>query len=113
MGKSNWLKWIQGRQGTRYQKKMLLRFGIPGFLGMDAYILKFEPKCLLPEHVDKVKRGRHFRLNIIYKGEGKFDCNKTIIRTKRVVLFRPDKHTHSMENGDSERKVLSIGFNTI
>lgn len=110
--KSNWLKWVKGRQKGGYQKKMLMRFGIPGFLGMDMYLLKFEPKCLLPEHVDKVKKGRHFRLNIIYRGMGQFNCDKTIIRTKRVVLFRPDLHVHSMQNGDAERRVLSIGLNT-
>ena len=91
---------------------MYLRFGIPGFLGMDIYLLKFKPQCLLPGHIDHVKRGRHFRLNIILKGEGKFECDKTIIKTKRVIFFRPDKHTHSMQNGDTERKVLSIGLNT-
>ena len=108
--KTNWLKWVKGRQKGGYQKKMLFRFGIPWVFGTDMYLLKFEPQCLLPEHIDKVKRGRNFRLNIIYKGEGKFECDKTIIRTKRVVLFRPDKHRHSMQNGDTERKVLSIGL---
>lgn len=37
--KSNWLKWVSGRQDGRYKKKMYLRFVIPGFLGMDAYCL--------------------------------------------------------------------------
>jgi hypothetical protein len=109
--KSKWLKWVSGRQDGKYMKKMYLRFGIPGFFGMDAYMLKFEPDCLLPAHIDKVK-GRHFRLNIILRGEGKFECDKTIIRTKRIILFRPDKHTHSMQNDETERKVLSIGLNT-
>lgn len=81
---------------------MYLRFGITGLLGIDAYMLKFEPNCLLPAHIDNVKKGRHFRLNIILKGKGKFECDKTIIRTKRIVLFRPDKHVHSMQNDDTE-----------
>jgi hypothetical protein len=110
--KSNWLKWVKGRQDGKYEKKMYFRFGVPGFLGLDIYVLKFEPECLLPAHIDKVKKGRHFRLNFVYKGEGNFECDKTIIRTKRVVLFRPDKHIHSMQNGDTERRVLSIGLNT-
>ena len=92
--KSKWLRWVPGRQGAEYQKKLLIRFGIPGIFGLDTYLLKFEPNCNLPEHVDKVDKGRHFRLNFIYKGKGDFKCEKTIIRTKRFVLFRPDKYRH-------------------
>jgi hypothetical protein len=75
------------------------------------YLLKFAPGCQLKEHRDTVERGRHYRLNIILKGKGEFKCEKTIINTQRVVLFRPDKYLHSMQNGDTERKVLSIGLN--
>jgi hypothetical protein len=109
--KNNWLKWVPGRQGGDYQKKLLAVFGIPRIFGFDMYILKFEPHCHLKEHRDEVGRGKHYRLNIILRGEGEFKCEKTILRTKRFILFRPDKHLHSMQNGDSERKVLSIGLN--
>lgn len=111
--KIKWLKWVPGRQGGDYHKKLLALFYIPFVLGLDMYLLKFEPGCELKPHKDEVKRGRHYRLNIILKGKGDFNCDKTIINTRRVVLFRPDKYTHSMQNGDSERKVLSIGINKI
>lgn len=109
--KAKWLKWVPGRQGGDYHKKLLAGLSIPYIFGFDMYLLKFAPGCHLKEHKDSVERGRHYRLNIILKGEGEFSCEKTIIRTKRVILFRPDKYLHSMQNGDSERKVLSIGIN--
>lgn len=84
---------------------------VPFLFGFDMYILKFAPNFNLPEHVDQVKKGRHFRMNIILKGNGDFKCERAIIRTRRVILFRPDKYKHSMQNGDKERKVLSIGLN--
>jgi len=107
-----WLKWIPGRQGGDYQKKLLAVFGIPYIFGFDMYMLKFEPECHLKEHKDKTESGKHYRLNIILKGKGDFKCEKTIINTRRVVLFRPDKYLHSMKNDESERTVLSIGINT-
>lgn len=106
-----WLRWVSGRQGGDYKKKLLAKFRIPLIFGFDMYLLKFDPGFKLKEHVDKVDRGRHFRLNIILRGDGEFNCEKTIIRTKRIILFRPDKYLHSMQNGNIERKVLSIGFN--
>lgn len=106
-----WLKWIPGRQGGDYHKKLLATAAIPKLFGFDMYLLKFAPDCYLKEHKDTVNRGRHFRLNIIFKGKGDFKCEKTIINTRRVVLFRPDKYIHSMRNDGTERKVLSIGLN--
>ncbi|MEK6828863.1 MAG: 2OG-Fe(II) oxygenase [Nanoarchaeota archaeon] len=111
MIKVNWLRWVSGRQGGDYQKKLLAILKIPFVFGFDMYLLKFAPGFVLPEHVDQVKRGRHFRMNIILKGNGEFKCERAIIRTKRVILFRPDKYKHSMHNGNAERKVLSIGIN--
>lgn len=110
---SKWLRWIPGRQGGDYKKKLLATMYIPRIFGFDMYMLKFAPNCHLREHRDSVKRGRHYRLNIILKGKGDFKCEKTIINTRRVVLFRPDKYLHSMQNDGNERKVLSIGINTM
>jgi len=107
----NWLKWVQGRQGGDYQKKLLAIFSIPRIFAFDMYLIKYAPGCTLKEHVDKVGRGKHYRLNIIIRGEGHFKCEKTIIKTKRFVLFRPDKYLHSMQNGSKERRVISIGLN--
>jgi hypothetical protein len=107
----NWLKWAPGRQGGDYQKKLIIAMRLPWLFGFDMYVLKFAPNFNLPEHIDKVDKGIHLRMNIIIKGSGEFKCEKSIIRTRRLILFRPDKYLHSMKNGDSERKVISIGLN--
>jgi len=106
-----WMKWVPGRQGGDYQKKLIIAMRLPWLFGFDVYLLKFAPGFLLPEHIDKVDKGVHLRMNIILKGNGEFRCEKAILRTKRVIFFRPDKYLHSMQNGDTERKVISIGLN--
>ena len=101
------MKWINGRQGGDYQKKLLFQFAI-GKFGMDCYLIKFAPRTSLKKHKDKVD-GKHLRLNYVYKGVGIFQCEKTIINWKRLKLFRPDKYLHSIINGNQERRVFSIG----
>ena len=96
-------KWERGRQAAGYEKLLLW-----SFWRLDSYIIRYPAGCFLPPHTDK-NVGRHYRLNIILKGVGEFSCEKTIIRTKRFVLFRPDLYEHSMQNGDSKRLVLSFG----
>lgn len=106
-----WLKWQDGRQDANgnYKKLLLCILGIPGLFGFDIYIIKFKPDYKLPEHIDRVSWGNHYRLNIVLYGSGEFKCEKTIINQKRLVLFRPDLYTHSMENGSETRVLLSIG----
>jgi hypothetical protein len=98
---------VPGRQGGKYKKFKLIEFNIFNF-GLDTYVLKYEPLAYLKPHTDKVL-GKHLRLNIQLTGEGKFDCKKTLIKTKNICLFRPDKYMHALTNGNTERKVLSIG----
>lgn len=53
---------------------------------------------------------RHYRLNIIFNGKGKFDSEHTIINLGgRVILFRQGVSAHSVENGATNRYVFSIG----
>ena len=82
------MKWVKGRQGGDYFKKLI--FGSKR-LGMDCYLLKFNPNCYLKPHKDEVK-GRHFRLNVELKGSGEFKCESTIFKLGGFVLFRPDKY---------------------
>ncbi len=120
------LNWITGRQDSAdqkatYKKARIFQFGFSqfGFSGLfnnkggvDCYLLHYEPYYKLKPHVDLVPKGlKHYRLNIVLKGSGDFDCEKKIINLfNRVVLFRPDKYTHAMKNGAKERLVLSIGL---
>lgn len=105
-----WNKWEPGRQGGDYRKKLIFAFKIPFMFAMDSYIVEFGPRYYLNKHKDKVEGKRHFRLNIVLKGKGRFICEKTIFERKRIVFFRPDIREHSMINGHEKRRILSIGF---
>jgi hypothetical protein len=102
--------WSEGRQqGTEYKKFCFLYTKI-GKVGMDGYILKYEPNTILPPHTDKLN-GKHYRLNIELFGKGKFICEKKIISiAEKVFLFRPDLYEHSVVNYDKTRYVLSFGL---
>ena len=104
----NWLKWTNGRQGGKYQKKLLFQFGL-GKYGMDCYLIKFEPFTYLMPHKDIVD-GKHLRLNYVYKGTGDFRCENKILDNPKLKLFRADINEHSMLNWETERRVLSIGL---
>jgi hypothetical protein len=101
-------KWIQGRQGGDYHKKLIFQFEL-GKYAMDCYLIKFAPHTYLKKHKDKVN-GNHIRMNYVYKGMGLFQCEKTLVNLKRLKIFRPDKYLHSMINGNQERRVFSIGL---
>lgn len=112
-------RWIQGRQkGTTYWKFPLWYFRI-GKWGFDAYILKYAPKTSLLPHVDPVKDGNHYRLNIKLWGKAYFNLLKgrcynsygTWITTqKRINWFRPDLCLHSLLVGAKGCTKLSFGF---
>jgi hypothetical protein len=103
-------KWITGRQqGTEYKKFCFLYFKFLNF-GADAYILKYEPHTILKPHRDQID-GKHYRLNIEFCGEGKFESESVIFNLfDRVYFFRPDINTHNVTNYDKTRYVLSFGF---
>ncbi len=102
--------WIKGRQeGTEYQKFCFLYFKIFK-LGLDGYILKYEPNTILKPHRDVID-GKHYRLNIELAGEGEFECESEIINImNKIHLFRPDINIHSVINKNSKRYVLSLGL---
>ena len=105
------LRWQQGRQSTGYQKMLLFRC-----IFMDAYLLYFPTNSFIPPHKDPVKGLCHYRFNIVLKqakSGGEFICDKCIINTKRIKLFRSDISTHSITKIVSgSRKLLSIGIYT-
>jgi len=105
-------KWTKGRQeGCDYKKFTFIYFKLYKF-GFDGYILKYEKDQILPEHVDPVNDGDHYRLNVGY-GKSKFTCEKTIFTFKigniSVYLFRPDLYKHSLRTYEKTTK-LSLGF---
>lgn len=104
--------WINGRQNTGYKKITFLssKFLIP----YDLHLLKFEKGSFIPNHIDSVDYGKHYRVNIILKNAkkgGNFICKNPIFETKRIKFFRPDISEHSVsEVIEGNRYVLSFGF---
>lgn len=104
-------KWDKGRQNSGYWKMPL---AYSKWLKFDFYLIKFPEGSEIKPHVDKVESGKHFRLNIVIKKAkigGIFNCDKTIINTPRIKLFRPDKYTHSVSKIEQgNRYILSLGW---
>lgn len=100
--------WEQGRiQFTTYFRFTLWYFRV-GKWGFDAYLLKYPKADILPYHIDEVKGGKHYRMNIRLKGEAKFFLAGKVIH-KRIICFRPDKYIHSLWINSPTLK-LSFGF---
>jgi hypothetical protein len=105
-------RWQRGRQGTGYDKMLLLTAPWP--IPFDSYLIRYPEDSAIPPHVDQVKSGRHFRLNIILKSPksgGEFICKDPLFATSRIKLFRPDVSEHSVTQvvGGS-RYVFSLGW---
>lgn len=100
------MMWIPGRQGGSYSKFKVIEWKF-----IDCWLIKYAPFYTMPLHTDKVKGKRHIRMNIVLKGNGRFQCRKTILNIRNtIIIFRPDLYHHRMINGGYERLVLSIGF---
>ena len=109
---ANAFRWRRGRQGTGYDKMLLLasRWPIP----FDSYLLHFPEGTEIPPHTDPVDEGRHYRLNLVLKlprSGGQFICRNPIFASRRIKLFRPDQSEHSVAKvvGGS-RYVFSVGW---
>ena len=105
-------RWQSGRQGTGYDKMLLLTAPWP--VPFDTYFLRYPEGSSVPPHTDPLGHGRHYRLNIILrspKSGGEFVCSNPIFESTRIKLFRPDASEHSVTqvHGGS-RYVLSIGW---
>jgi hypothetical protein len=108
----NWMRWQRGRQGTGYDKLLLLVN--PFLIPFDFYLLRFPEGSEIPPHQDPVTGKRHYRLNVILKrprAGGEFVCVNPIFETKRIKLFRPDVSLHSVTKVQGgSRYVLSLGW---
>jgi hypothetical protein len=107
-----WLRWRPGRQGTGYDKLLLIACPFP--FPFDAYLLRYPVGAEIPGHRDPVESGRHYRLNIVVReagGGGQFICADPIFATARIKLFRPDRSEHGVTRVERRaRYVLSIGW---
>lgn len=105
-------RWQKGRQGTGYDKMLLLTAHWP--LPFDSYLIRYPEGSEIPPHTDPVTTDRHYRLNVILKSPregGDFVCATPIFATRRIKLFRPDACEHSVTRvvGGS-RYVFSLGW---
>ena len=105
-------RWQPGRQGTGYDKMLLLTASWP--VPFDTYLLRYPDGSEIPPHKDPVSIGRHYRLNIILKSPrsgGEFVCACPLFASKRIKLFRSDTCEHSVTRVSGGcRYVLSIGW---
>lgn len=108
----DWLRWRMGRQGTGYEKLLLLASPLP--LPFDCYLLRYREGSEVPGHTDPVTGRRHYRLNIVVRKSrrgGEFVCDDPIYESSRIKFFRPDRTAHCVtlvEQGT--RYVLSVGW---
>lgn len=104
--------WERGRQKSGYDKMLLCRIFAP--FKFDAYLIKFPQGSEIKPHTDKVRPGKHFRLNIVLKHAeegGEFICDNPIINYHRVKLFRHDIEQHQVSKIEKvSRYILSIGW---
>jgi hypothetical protein len=104
--------WQKGRQkGTIYTKFPFYSFRIWKF-GFDAFLLSYPEPTTLGFHRDPVENGKHWRMNIKFKGRSTFLIQKEdgLKWSKRIVnLFRPDKYPHALHVYTPTLK-LSLGF---
>ena len=110
----NYWKWIPGRQkDTKYEKFCLYSFKIWKW-AFDAYLIRYAPRAVLEAHVDPVKNGKHWRLNITLKGKSYFGIVSPNgcygLSSKRFIFFRPDIIKHMVVNKTKTCLKLSLGF---
>jgi hypothetical protein len=98
------MKWEAGRQGTGYFKKLLAKGSF-----WDCYLLKYPIGAFVPGHFDMVPKKRHFRLNIVLRGNQDFK-GEALFRLGPIVLFRPDLMFHGVDRVTQERLVFSLGW---
>lgn len=105
-------RWQRGRQGTGYDKMLLLTASWP--IAFDSYLINYPDGAEIPAHIDPVTGGRHYRLNIILKSPkagGEFICATPIFSSQRIKLFRPDACEHSVTRVQGgSRLVFSLGW---
>ncbi len=100
------MNWQKGRQGTGYLKAKIV-----AFKRFDCYLIKYPVGSFIPCHTDPVTRGyKHYRINVVLKGDNDSFVGKYIFKWWRIILFRPDIMPHSVLTIRKERLLLSIGW---
>jgi hypothetical protein len=109
---SNSFRWRSGRQGSGYEKMLILHSYWP--VPFDCYLIRYPVGSSISPHIDPVPNGKHFRLNLILHSPnagGEFTCDSPLFETSRIKFFRPDICEHSVSTVEgSSRYVLSIGW---
>lgn len=105
-------RWQRGRQGSGYDKMLLLTAPWP--IPFDSYLIRYPEGSEIPPHTDPVKSGRHYRMNVVLKSPragGEFVCKTPIYESKHVKIFRPDTCEHSVTRVEGgSRYVFSLGW---
>lgn len=122
--------WEEGRQKSRYEKtsvpkedvrftslinRSLQALNAPSGHGFDCWILRYPVGSYIPAHLDDALFGsEHWRLNAIIQSDlnAEFILNNRRIdlRDSDAIIFRPDKHVHSVtEVVETNRYVWSVG----
>lgn len=105
-------RWEKGRQGTGYEKCLLLTSPWP--IGFDLYLLRYRKGHGIPLHRDEVAGMRHYRVNIVLKKGiqgGAFICPNAWFSSSRLHVFRSDLCDHAVEPvEEGVRYVLSLGW---
>lgn len=100
-----WVRWTPGRQGSGYRKMLLAS---SSRLRFDAYVIDYPPGTHVPSHTDAVKGRRHFRANLVLRGDQTFE-GEAIFKLGPLVVFRPDIAPHAVARVTRRRIVLSVG----
>jgi hypothetical protein len=99
------MRWEPGRQGTGYSKLRLY-----SLWRTDCYILHYPVGSHVPLHSDPVPGRRHWRANLILRGEDAFWTEKPpLIDWAWLKVFRSDE-PHSVGQVARDRWVLSFGL---
>src|SRR5579859_3158031 len=97
------LRWQPGRQGTGYRKLLLAQGSC-----WDLYLLDYPPGTAIPVHIDPVLGHRHWRANLVLRGEQTF-AGEATLQLGPLVVFRPDVTPHGVDRVSRRRIVLSFG----
>ena len=108
----HFFKWVEGRQGSGYDKMPLF---ISRWLKCDFYLLKFPKGVSVPTHTDPVeKHYTHHRINLTLNGPYYVGSRMYVLgpckRFWRFVYLRPDKYEHGLSAVSEDTYMLSFGW---
>jgi len=96
-------RWGDGRLSGSYKKLKLLHT-----IWFDTYLIKFYRGYHLPIHIDPIRGYKHYRLNILLKGEDAY-IGEYIFKWGRIIVFEASL-PHGTTTLSKDRLLLSIGW---